>query len=237
MYMSGISSIYGDSAGLSLVDFLNESENDGSSLTDSSSVLSYANGMLASLRNKNAQNAYGGSGATTLGQEAVSRALKEMGADGTQMITFADIAAYRVQLENEFTLRVRVDLASQGVSPDTEFTLTMSPNGKIQVECADIMTKTKIEQYLVEHLDICDQFGYIQALSNLERARQSPAGSQAAWREVRSAKKAYQAQAVEAFFGEALNSGMNYSSLMASFADSASSEPSAAFYAGLDFTV
>ena len=219
------------------MDFLNGTGDSDSSDSASSSLSSSAAGALAALRNEKARNAYGGSGVTTLGQTAISRALVEMKSGGTGKVTFKDIAAHREKLETEFTLQVRVDLAKRGVSTDEEFTLIMTPDGKIQVDCADAAVKEKIERYLEEHQDTCEQFGYIQALSNLERARQSPAGRLAAWREVRDVGKAYQFQAVEAFFNEALCSGMNYSSLMADFSASSSSEDSAGFYAGLDFTV
>lgn len=234
--MSSVSNIYGDSGVNSLVDYLNEAKSSGSSILDSSSTLMSSNSLLSSFQeNKRAKNAYGGSAATTTGQAALNRALQEMGTtNGT--ITFRDIAAYREKLETEFSAQVRVDLAKLGVSLDTDFTLTLTSEGKVQVACDDALAKQTIEKYLSDNPEVCEQFGYIQALSNLERARQSPAGSQAAWEELRNSKKAYQAQAVEAFFSDALSSGMNYASILADFGSS-SSESSASFYTGLDFTV
>jgi hypothetical protein len=236
--MSGVSSVYGDYGIISsLADLLNGFGNSDSPDSASSPLASSPAGAHAALQSRKARNAYGGSGATAIGQAAIRRALGEMESDGTGKVTFRDIAAHREKLETVFTLQVRVELAKLGVSTDTDFTLTMTPDGKIQVDCDDAAIKEKIERYLEDHADVCEQFGYIQALANLERARQSPAGNLAAWREVRDAQKAYQFQAVEAFFSEALRSGMNYSSLVADFSVSASSEDSAGFYAGLDFTV
>lgn len=233
--MSSVSSVYSDSSSLSLVDLLNETEEETNSILSSSSTLASSNRLLSSLQSKRAQSAYNGSAASSVGQAALKRALSEMPNSGGR-VTFSDIAAYREQLEAEFTAQVRIDLATKGVSLDTDFTLTLNAQGKIQVECDDASAKAVIEQYLSDNEEVCEQFGYIQALSNLERARQSAAGSQAAWQEVRNAKKTYQAEAVEAFFNDALSSGMNYSSLLASFSG-VSEEDSVTFYTGVDFTV
>lgn len=237
--MADISSISGSASGLSLVELLSETQKNSSSILDTSTTLAASDRLLASTQNKRAQSAYGGGGvSSTIGQAALKRALSEMGASGK--VTFSDIADYREQLELEFSATVRVDLAKLGVSLDTEFTLTMSPEGKVGVDCDDPVAKGVIEKYLADNSEVCEQFGYIQALSNLERARQSSAGSQAAWQQIRNDKQALQAQAVEIFFDEALSSGsMSYGSLLASFAPATEGDSSAStsFYAGLNFTV
>lgn len=233
-----VSSVGTGSSSLSLVDLLQDAKNENNSILNSSSTLASSNSLLSNAQ-KAARSAYsgGGSASSAIGQAALKRALSEMGAEGK--VTFQDIAEYREQLETEFSLLLRTALAKEGVSLDTEFTLNLDSSGNISVSCDDAVAKEKIEAFLKENEDVCEQFGYIQALSNLERARQSPAGQSSAWSEVRNAKKAYQAEAVEAFFGEALESGMNFSSLLATFnpvtGDSAADSTS--FYAGLDFTV
>lgn len=226
----------GTGSTMSLVDFLQQSQEEDPIL-GTSTALGNSNRLLSS-RNSRAQNAYGGGGATSsIGQQALNRALSEMGAEGG--VTFKDIANYREQLETEFSLLMRKALAKEGVSLETEFSLTMDANGNVDVNCDDPMAKETIRAFLVENPEVCNQFGYIQALSNLERAGQSPAGVSAAWNDLRSNKKAYQAAAVEAFFSEAMDSGMNYSSLMANFGavtgDDSSTNTS--FYAGLSYTV
>lgn len=218
---------------LSLVDYLQQSQQEYSSTTlaTSSSFLSTKSSL--------ARNAYSeASGASSsLGQAALNRALSEMNG-GNGKVTFADIAEYREQLEQEFTILTRASLLEQGVSLETEFVLIMDASGNVDVSCDDPVAKEKIRAFLAENPDVCNQFGYIQALANLERARQSPAAASAAWSEIGSSKKEYQAQAVEAFFSDALDSGMNYSSLLASFGLATdTSSASASFYAGLSFTV
>lgn len=235
MSVSGIDS----GSTLSLVDFLQKSQEESNSILDSSTSLASSNRLLAS-RNSRAQNAYGltSGPASTVGQAALNRALAEMNpTDGP--VTFKDIAAYREQIEKEFTASLRVALAKEGVSLETEFSLVMDANGNIDVNCDDPAAKEAIRAYMAENSEACDQFGYIQALSNLERARQSPAAGTAFWSELRDSRKAYQTQAVEAFFSDALSSGMNYSSLMANFgaATGEDATDSASFYAGLSYTV
>lgn len=223
---------------MSLVDFLQQPQQETSSILDSSTALSTSNRLL-STKNSYTRNGYGeesGSG-LSLGQAALSRALSEMNSGGGK-VTFADIAAYREQLEQEFTLLMRASLVQKGVSLETEFLLVMDANGNVDVSCDDPVAKETIRAFLAENPQACNQFGYIQALANLERARNSPAGASAAWSEFGSSKKAYQAQAVEAFFSDALDSGMNYSSLLASFGVAANEDSaSARFYAGLSYTV
>lgn len=234
-----VSSISSDFSTLSLVDLLQEAQKEQSSILDSSTTLASANALLSSAQSKRAQNAYGGSASSAIGQAALKKALSEMTANGGA-VTFKDVAEYREQLEAEFSVLLRVALAEKGVSLETEFTLNMDSDGKISVNCDDALAKETIQQYLADNPEACEQFGYIQALANLERARQSPAGASAAWQEARNATKEFQAQAIEAFFDAALGSGMGYSSLLATFtAASAGSDTAAStsFYAGLNFTV
>ncbi len=217
---------YGSGA---LVDYLNNNQQ-GSSLLDTSYTASSADKLLNDSRNaKKAQNAYGSGLSSAIGQAALKRALSEMGASGK--VTFDDISAYQEELETKFGLTMRIDLAKQGVSPDTEFTLNIASDGKITVSCDDPVAKEKIEKYLADNPKMCEQFGYIQALANLERAKQSPAAVQ---QDLKSTKQALQAQAIEMFFGAAMESGMNFSSMLASFgADS----DTASYYTGVDYTV
>ncbi len=228
-----LSSVSGDSALLSLADLLHEAKTE-SSLLDSSGTLASSNSLLSSAQSKKAQSAYSTSASSSIGQAALQRALSEMETDGGK-VTFSQIAQYREELEAKFTASVRADLAQKGLPLDTEFSLSMNSNGSIDVLCDDAAAKEKIQQYLSENPKVCEQFGYIQALSNLDRARQSPAGSMAAWQEIRNSKAELQTQAVEAFFNAALGTGMDYSSLLASFGPGEDAVTS--FYTGLNFTV
>lgn len=233
--MSGVTGVSGGTGTLSLVDLLAEAQNESSSILDSSSTLASSERMLESARSKRAQSAYGGGASSAVGQAALQKALSEIGAGGK--VTFQDIALHRDKLETEFSAQVRVDLAALGVDIETEFTLTLNAKGQIEVDCDDALAKEKIQAYLADNPEVCEQFGYIQALANLERARQSPAASAAVWQQVRDAKAEIQTQALEAFFSDATESGMGFSSLMASFSATSGTEEAASFYAGLNFTV
>ena len=225
--MGDVSSITGAGTG-SLVEYLIKREEEATGLDGSNSA---AENLLNSVRkNKQAQNAYGAGLSSSIGQAALKRALSEMGTSGGK-VTFADIAAYQEQLETTFSAGLRVALAAKGVSPDTEFTLNISSDGVVSVNCDDAVAKEKIEKYLEDNPKVCEQFGYIQALANLDRARQSPAALR---QDMRNTKMELQSSAIEAFFGDALNSGMNFSSMLASFgADSGG----ASYYTGVDYLV
>lgn len=226
--MSDVSSITSAGTG-SLVDYLIKREEEATGLDGTNST---AENLLNSLRkNKQAQNAYGAGLSSSVGQAALKRALSEMGVSGGTKVTFADIAAYQEQLETTFSAGLRVALVAQGVSADTEFTLNISSDGVVSVNCDDPVAKEKIEKYLEDNPKVCEQFGYIQALANLDRARQSPG---AVRQDMRNTKAELQASAIEAFFGNALSSGMNFSSMLASFGADSSA---ASYYTGVDYLV
>jgi hypothetical protein len=165
-------------------------------------------------------------------QAAIKRALSEMEASSDSAITFAKIVEYQKKLEEEFSLNVRADLFNLGVNPEIPFTMNLSPEGKISVNCDDQQAKAAIEQYLSDNPKVCEEFGYIQALANVERARQSPATLGTA---LRNATMELQASAVEAFMNDTLNSGtMDYSGMLAAFGGS---EGTAKFYTGLSYKV
>lgn len=227
-----VSSISSDSSTLSLVDLLYDTQSN-TSVFDSSETSTSSSALLSSLQSKKAQSAYGGGVTSSVGQAALTRALSEMETDGGK-VTFSQIAQYREQLELEFTVNVRAALVQAGVSLDTEFSLNMGADGTISVSCDDPVAKEKIQKYLKANPKVCEQFGYIQALSNLERARQSPTAGLAIWQEVRNSKAELQTQAVEAFFNAATGNGMEYSSILASFS---AGEEGTSFYTGLNFTV
>ncbi len=249
MTMSGIAGIYGGAGSLSLADLLAEAREENSIL-DTSATAASAERLLAEKASsrKRAKGAYESiSPVSGIGQAALSRALSEMGALGGK-VTFSDIAVYGKKLEESFSAQVRLDLAKLDVPPDKEFTLTMTSEGRIQVDCDSQADKEKIQRYLESNPKICEQFGYIQALANLDRARQSPAAHSLAWRQMKNAGAELQTQAVEAFFSASLSSGMNYGSLLASFGSLSGegetgaalisgASPSASFYAGVDYTV
>jgi hypothetical protein len=223
-----------EAGALSLVDIMQEAR--AASQATSGATLASSNNLLASAQNRKAQSAYDGGGraSSTIGQAALQRALSEMEGSGGK-ITFKQIMEHKDRLELEFTVNLRAELLKVGVPLETEFSLSMDRDGKISVLCDDPVMREKIQKFLADNPKMCEQFGYIQALSNLERAQQSPASAMSIWKDVRSSTAGLQTQAIEAFFGAAINSGMDYSGIMANFAPGGNSK--ASFFTGLNFTV
>jgi len=230
-----VANVNQEAGALSLVDLMQEAR--GTSLIDSGGTLASSNTLLSSA--KKAQSAYGGGGAASaVGQAALQRALSEMDGSGGK-VTFKQIAEHKEKLELEFAVNLRAELLKVGVSLETEFSLSMDKGGKIDVLCDDPIAREKIQKYLADTPKACEQFGYIQALSNLERAKQGPASAMTAWRDVRSATAEMQTQALEAFFGAAMDTSMDYSAILATFGTGggAGGNAKAAFYTGLNFKV
>lgn len=240
--MSGVYGIGNGYSSLSLVDLLSNGQKEENSILDTSTTAAKARMLQASSTstNKRAGNAYGISASSGVGQAALNRALSEMGNSGSR-VTFKDIANYQKELETRFSASLRMDLYEQGVDMNTEFSLNMSSEGEIEVLCNDPVAKEKIINYLKDNPEVCEDFGYIQALANLDRARKGPAGASMLMDSIVQSKKAIQLEAVNTFFDEALSSGMKYSSLMASFSPLASiddaSSDAAKFYAGVGYLV
>jgi hypothetical protein len=238
--MTSISSIYSSANTLSLAAMLSQTAEEQSSILDTSSTAASAQQTIdTASAAKKAKSAYGLSATSGLGQQALKRALAEMNPYDTP-ITFADIAAYQKELEEDFTMRMRLAMQEEGVAMSIPFTLTMSQDGMIGVQCDDPVAKTKVQGYLDENPDACEQFGYIQALANLDRARQGPASALSAWQNARADMAQMRSEAVETFFSDALSTGMSYSSLTASFGalDADGMIPgSASYYAGISYTI
>ena len=162
---------------------------------------------------------------------ALAQAVKELSQKKEGRITFAKIAEYRQDLEKEFTEKMRKDLTAAGLPKDTEFTLTLSKEGSIQVQCGDEASKAAIKEYLSKNRDMCEKFGYIQALGSVEKAdRRARAGG---YSSLSAMKAEIQASAVSAFFDTALQNGFSPSSLNAGFG----ADGSAAFYSGVSALV
>lgn len=167
-----------------------------------------------------------------LSQAALKKALAALQEQGEDFISFSKIANYQKELEETLSVTMRMDLFELGVPLETDFTMKLSSDGNISVECNDPAAKAVIEKYLSDNPKVCEQFGYIQALANVERARQSPYTMGEAMSDARAQ---LQASAVESFMSGALDSGlMNYADMLATFDGSGSS---AKFYAGLSFKV
>ena len=228
--MADISGLTGSGGGL--VDYLTDKNN--GSYFDASYTATSSNKLLTdAFKSQNAQSAYGTGISSAVGQAALKRALAEMGVSGGK-VTFADIAEYQKKLETEFSESFRKAVEELGVSSDARFTLNISAEGNISVDCGDAVARGKIEKYLEDNPKVREQFSYIQALANLDRAKQSPAASSPTWRDMTSLKKAIQTESVQLFFSDALNSGMNFSSMLASFS---SDSETAKYFTGVSYLV
>jgi hypothetical protein len=224
--MTLISSVSAPSAAYPQEYLASQGQGETSAQTFSGSLSSSAD---ASAR---AAEAYGGSGlASSIVQAAVQRAMEELQAQGKDRVTFDDIAQYQRQLEEEFSLRVRLELYDRGLPLETSFSLRLSSEGVVSVACDDAAARELITRYLSESSQTCEQFGYIQALTNLNRAARNPAALGVSLREARAELRA---SAVTAFT-EAMSSGLtDYVSLLADFQSSSSG---ARFYTGISRTV
>ncbi len=220
--MPGISSLTGGyGTTISLAD-LTTTENKKSAAT------AYADKFAARTSTDAGQSA---GTSTEVVRAALAQALKELSQKEGGRITFAKIAAYRQDLEKEFTEKMRKDLTDAGLPKDTEFTLTLSKEGSIQVQCDDEASKAAIEEYLSKNRAMCEKFGYIQALGSVEKAdRRAIAGGSTS---LSAMKAEIQASAVSAFFDTALQNGFSPSSLNATFG----AGDSAAFYSGVSALV
>lgn len=228
--MADITGLTGSGGGL--VNYLTDKNN--TSYFDTSYTATSSNKLLSdAFKAQNTQSGYGTGLSSAVGQAALKRALSEMGVAGGK-VTFADIAEYQKKLEAEFSESFREAVEELGVSPDTKFTLNISSEGKISVDCSDAIAKDKIEKYLEDNPKVREQFSYIQALANLDRAKQSPAASSPTWRDMTNVKKSIQAEAVQLFFSDALSSGMNFSSMLASFSPDSEA---ATYFTGVSYLV
>lgn len=228
--MSGISSISGYGSTLSLTDILAEDSPDNvTSMDANQATLKLSRAMLNS--------GYSQSSATDTqaarNQAALERALKELSELKGGKITFSDIRQYQQDLEQVFTAEVRMAVAELGVDLDTAFTLRLSSDGKIQVVTDDAGDQYIIQKYLKDNPSVCEQFGYIQALSNFEKARSNSASINAGY--LYETQASMSLDMIGSMFSDAISGGMNFTDLLAQF--NGGDNETVKFYAGIDFSV
>ncbi|MDL2307718.1 hypothetical protein LJC48_06835, partial [Desulfovibrio sp. OttesenSCG-928-C06] len=204
-----VNSISGYSNPYSLADILTDKNQE--EFTGTSSLSASASRTLAS-----AQKAYGMSMQSPEGSAAIKRALSEITPDSDGRITFKMITEHKEQLEAEFTTLVKAGLLLAGADPDVEFKLVANTDGTMSVICNDAEQKQLIEDFFAENEELEEQFMYIQALGNMERAQQS-ATAQTHRMYNQATLAGLQSQALEVFFSDMMGSGVGYSSIMAEF--------------------
>lgn len=206
-----------------LADYLNQAENKNSDVFGTSSE--YTRSLNA------VKNYYNTPTKSQAGSEALSRALKEITPNASGRITFQMIEQHHAELKEEFTMAVRGALRQKELPEDTEFRLVSNSDGKIEVICDDPEAKKVIEELFAENEALTEQFHYIQALGNLDRAQLNVSPEHMNMNK-QAFKAGLQAQAWQTFFEASMESGNGYSSLMADFGlDSAS------YLLGANFTV
>ncbi|MDR2051560.1 MAG: hypothetical protein LBQ63_07320 [Deltaproteobacteria bacterium] len=192
------------------------------------------NSPRSSLLTQSARNsAYAAYGADLLsgpGQEAMKRALEELQSRSGGPVTFERVREYRAELEKNFTLQVQGGLFLLGVTECDDFQLAATPEGEIEILSQEPALKEKLETLFAENPELKEQFLYIQALGNIERAGQSLSPrlrQQAALADLG-------AQAVNIFMEAASSKGAGYSSLLGNFNGA---EGSMQFLLGANLTV
>ncbi|MDR1241426.1 MAG: hypothetical protein LBM00_01370 [Deltaproteobacteria bacterium] len=223
-----INSINQYTYGLTLTDFL--SNGDGTDKNSRADSLGAA-GSLAAV-NKKLYGAYGANMQSEAGMAAIQKALGEITPDGSGRITFKMINEHRAELEENFTTMVKAGLLLSGADENVEFQIIATPEGDMQIQCADPEQKTRIEQFFADVPELQEQFLYIQALGNMERARASATASTHRLN-AQATEAGLQSQAMEVFFNDIFSSGVGYSSLLADF----DSGESADYFVGANYFV
>ena len=101
----------------------------------------------------------------------LTRAIMEkMGVGKDDRVSFRQINVYREQMEQEFAERLRKDFELLGVDPDIVFQVKENEKGGLTVS-SDHPDKGKVQKYFDEHPELVKQYQEIQALANLEAAR------------------------------------------------------------------
>lgn len=228
--MSGISSATGYGTTITLADILAEDSPDNvTSMDVNQAKLKMQKAMM---------NA--GYGALDTGtdtqsartQAALKRALEELSQQSGGTVTFSDIRQYQQDLEKMFTAGVRMAVTELGVDPDSEFTLRLNNDGKIQVITDDPAEQYIIQSFLKDNPKVCEEFGYIQALANLEKARQSPAAANKGY--LLETQAGMNMNMIQSFFSD-VSSEMMFPDMLAHFGGG--DEESVKFYSGIDFSV
>ncbi|MDR1124605.1 MAG: hypothetical protein LBM64_00870 [Deltaproteobacteria bacterium] len=151
------------------------------------------------------------------GVEAIKKAVSELEADGNGRITFKMIQEYCSELEQNFEKGMRAAVSLAGVPDEVEFKLVANSKGEVEVQCDDPAAKAVIEEVLKEIPALEDEFKYIQALKNADKAQSSATASQHRL-SLQATRAGLQQQAMEQFLTDIFSSGeIGYSSLLADF--------------------
>lgn len=192
------------------------------SLTDKKSdAAETAEAMLANYKGgKNAYSAYGANMYSGPGQSAMQRAINEIKEKNGGAVTFGMVTEYREELEGDFKTVIMAGLAMLGLEDTDEFQMVATPDGEIAVMSDDPEVKAAVSFLLEETPKLKEQFLYIQALGNIERAK----GTMSAQAQMGYTQASLAGDAVDILLnGSALleqfgsGGGLGYSTLMAQY--------------------
>lgn len=220
-----VSSVNQYTYGMTLADLYyqtaqNESSDNSSLLSGGLSKTSYANlGAYGTIQSGE-------------GVEAIKKAVSELQADGNGRVTFKMIQEYCAELEQNFERGMRAAVSLAGAPEDLEFKLVANSRGEVEVMCDDAGAKALIEAVLKEIPALEEEFKYIQALKNADKAQSSSAAASRRL-SLQAAKAGLQQEAMETFLTDLFSSGsLGYSSLLAEF-----DSDSASYFLGANYLV
>lgn len=206
--------------GMTLADLLYQNKTAaGDDLADQYGLNSTNNQSSANNLNKTSYANLGtyGSIHSAEGIEAMKKAVSEIQADGNGRVTFKMIQQHCAELEQNFEKGMRAAAKLAGVPDDVEFKLVANSKGEVEVQCDDPTSKAILEEVLKEIPALEEEFKYIQALKNADKAQNSATASQHRL-SLQATKAGLQQQAMDQFLTDIFSSGeIGYSSLMAEF--------------------
>lgn len=183
-----------------------------------------ASSMLgaASSGSKGALAAYGSNMYSGVGQSAMQRAISELQAANGGKVTFSMVSDYRAELEEEFKNTMLLGLYAMGFDETEDFQMVATSEGEIQVLADDPEVKAAVEYMLEQLPDLREQFLYIQALGNIEKAK----SSMSTYAQTKYAVASLQADSMDLllnggnFLEQLSGLGIGYSALMANYSNS-----------------
>lgn len=183
-----------------------------------------ADAMLTNTRSakNNAYSAYGANMYSGIGQSAMQRAIDELKEKNGGSVTFGMIADYREQMEEDFKTIITAGLAMLGFEETDDFQMIATAEGEIEVMSDDPEVKAAVNFLLEDSAKLKEQFLYMQALGNIERAK----GVVSSQMQLQYTQASLASDAMDIllnggnFLEQVGSLGVGYSSLMASYSQS-----------------
>lgn len=168
---------------------------------------------------KNAYAAYGSSMYSGAGQSAMQRAIQELKDKNGGTVTFSMVSDYRAEMEEDFKTLMMGGLALLGFEETDEFQMLATSDGTIEILSDNAEVKAAVEFMLEDSPKLQEQFLYIQALGNIERAKTAVNPQM----QLQEARANLGSEAVDIllngsnFLNQVNSLGIGYSALMANY--------------------